>query len=94
MKKKTLDHVRTRNLSDPVGKFTDWEWFQSLVSQLISPRIQVNSGGEANTAACEFTATIASVYMLSINKITLSNLNNDLPGLKRLLKHEQRLRKL
>jgi hypothetical protein len=30
-----LDHIRTRNLSDPVDKFTDWEQFQSLASELI-----------------------------------------------------------
>jgi hypothetical protein len=38
-----LDYIRTRSLSDPVEKFTDWKWFQSLASELISPRIQVNS---------------------------------------------------
>jgi hypothetical protein len=27
-----LDHNRTRNLSDPVQKFTDWERFQILAS--------------------------------------------------------------
>jgi hypothetical protein len=41
-----LDHVRTRNLSDLVDKFTDWEWFQSLAPELISSRIQINSWGE------------------------------------------------
>jgi hypothetical protein len=30
-----LHHIRTRNLSDPVEKFTDWEKFQSLASELI-----------------------------------------------------------
>jgi hypothetical protein len=39
-----LDHVRPRNISNPVDKFTDWERFQSLASELISPRIQINSG--------------------------------------------------
>jgi hypothetical protein len=34
-----LDHVTTRNLSDPVEKFTDWERFQSLASDLVTPRI-------------------------------------------------------
>jgi hypothetical protein len=34
-----LDHIRTRNYSDPVEKFIDWEWFQNLASELISPRI-------------------------------------------------------
>jgi hypothetical protein len=34
-----LNQVRTRNLSDLVDKFTDWEQFQSLASELILPRI-------------------------------------------------------
>jgi hypothetical protein len=38
----TLDHVTTRNLSDPIEKFTDWERFQSLASDLVSPKIQIN----------------------------------------------------
>jgi hypothetical protein len=42
-----LDHVTIRNLSDPVEKFTDWERFQSLASDLASPRIQINSGGRS-----------------------------------------------
>jgi hypothetical protein len=46
-----LEHIRTRNLSDPVDKFTDWKRFQSLASELISPRIQFNSGEEAEKAA-------------------------------------------
>jgi hypothetical protein len=33
-----LDHVRTSYLPDPVDKFTDWEQFKSLESELISPR--------------------------------------------------------
>jgi hypothetical protein len=36
-----LDHVTTRNLSDRVEKFTDWDRFQSLASDLVSPRIQI-----------------------------------------------------
>jgi hypothetical protein len=40
-----LDHVRTKNISAPFEKITDWEWFQSLTSNLISPRIKINSGG-------------------------------------------------
>jgi hypothetical protein len=31
-----LDHVKTRYLSEPFEKFTDWERFQSLASDLIS----------------------------------------------------------
>jgi hypothetical protein len=40
-----LDHVRTKNVLAPHEKFTDWERFQSLASNLISPRIKINSGG-------------------------------------------------
>jgi hypothetical protein len=49
-----LGHVRTRNLSDPVGKFTDWEWFQSLACDLIPPKIKINSGAEAVKAAAQY----------------------------------------
>jgi hypothetical protein len=87
----TLDHDKIRNLSDSIEKFTDWEWFQSLASELISPKIKIISGVEADKAAREFSASIASAYRLSTSKITLLDLNNDLPGLDRLLKHKQRL---
>jgi hypothetical protein len=89
-----LDHVRTRNLSDPVNKFTDWERFQSLVSKLISPRMQINSWEKADKADRDFTASMTSAYRLSTSKITLSHLNNDLSGLESLLKHKRKLRKL
>jgi hypothetical protein len=51
---------------------------------LVAPRIQINSGVEADKA----------VYRLATSKVTLSELNNDLPGLDRLLKHKQRLSNL
>jgi hypothetical protein len=35
----TLDRVRTRNLTNPMDKLTDWEWFQRLASEWISLRI-------------------------------------------------------
>jgi hypothetical protein len=60
-----LDHVTTRNLSEPIKKFTDWERFQSLASDLVSPKIKINSGVEADKAAREFAASIASAYRLS-----------------------------
>jgi hypothetical protein len=50
---------------DPVEKFTDWEWFQSLASALVSPRREFNSCVEADKAARDFAASIASAYMLS-----------------------------
>jgi hypothetical protein len=84
-----LDHVRTTKLSDQVEKFTDWERFQNLSSNLISPRLQITSGAEADKAARDFTASTASAYRLSTSKITLSDINNDLPGLDRLLKQTE-----
>jgi hypothetical protein len=48
-------------------------------------QIWIKSGIEADKAARDFTASIASAYRLSTNKITLSDINNDIPGLDRLL---------
>jgi hypothetical protein len=59
-------------------KFTDWEWFQSLVSELIFLRIQINCGEEADKVAYDFTAYITLAYRLSTCKLTLLDLNNDL----------------
>jgi hypothetical protein len=39
-----LDHVKIRNLSEPIEKYTGWERFQSLASDLISPRLEINTG--------------------------------------------------
>jgi hypothetical protein len=89
-----LDTVRTLNASAPLEKYIDWERFQSLASNLILPRIEINSGVEADKAARAFTASIASACRLSTTKITLSELNNDLRDLDRLLKYKKRMRKL
>jgi hypothetical protein len=66
-----LDHVKIRNLSDPIEKFTDWDQFQSLASELISPKIEITSEAEADKAARDFTASISSAYRLSTSMITL-----------------------
>jgi hypothetical protein len=63
-----LDHVKIRNLSEPIGKITDWDRFQSFTSELISPRMEINSGVEADKAALNFTASIASAYRLTTSK--------------------------
>jgi hypothetical protein len=89
-----LDYVRYRDLSAHVEKFTDWERFQSIASELISPRHKINSREEADSAANNFTASIASAYRLTTYKITLSDLHNDIPRLNRIIKEKQRLRKL
>jgi hypothetical protein len=82
------------SLAGPTEKFTVWDQFQSLASELISPRIKINSGIEADRAACNFTTSIASEYRLATSKVTLSGINNDTPGLDLPLKHKRRLRKL
>jgi hypothetical protein len=89
-----LDHNRSRNLSDPVDKFTDWEWFKRLASELVSPKIQINWEEETDKSAHDFTACTASTYRISTFNITTSDLNNHLPGLESLLKHNRTLRKL
>jgi hypothetical protein len=94
MRSVLLYHVTTSNLWNLVDKFTDWEQFQNLASELGSPRIQINSLVEANKAACNFTASVASAYRLSTRKITFLDFDKDLSGLESLLKHKWRLRKL
>jgi hypothetical protein len=86
--------LQLKKLSESFKKFTDWERFQNLVSTLISPRIEINSGLEADKATLEFTTSIASAYRPSTSKVKLSELNSDIPGLDRLLKHKKRLSKL
>jgi hypothetical protein len=49
---------------------------------------------EVDKAVRGFAASIASAYMPSTINVTLSDLNNDLPGLGRLIQHKRRLRKL
>jgi hypothetical protein len=49
-------------------------------------------GVEADRAAREFTASIASVYRFLTHKVTISKVNADLPGLDQLLKQKQKLR--
>jgi hypothetical protein len=89
-----LDHVRTTKLSEPLEKYINWEWIQSLASDLIYPRMEVYSTVEANKVARDFLASVASAYSLSTSRVTLSDLNNYLPEIERLLNFKNRLRKL
>jgi hypothetical protein len=89
-----LDHIRSRNLLDPVDEFTDWERFHRLASELISPEIEINSEEEADKVARDFTASIVSAYRIATSNITLLDINKDIPGLENLLKHKRMLRKL
>jgi hypothetical protein len=60
----------------------------------ISPRIEINSGVEADKAALEFMASIAPAYRLSTRKAKILEINSDILGLNKLLNHKKRLRKL
>jgi hypothetical protein len=42
-----LDNVKIRDLSEPIEKITDWDRFQSLASELISPKVEINSGSRS-----------------------------------------------
>jgi hypothetical protein len=65
-----------------------------IALELISPRIEINSGVEADKAERNFTASIDSEYRLATGKVALSDINNDIPGLDRLLNHKRRLKKM
>jgi hypothetical protein len=76
-----LDHVKIKNLLEPTEESTDLDWFESLTSELISPRIEINMRVEANKVAHNFPASVASAYMLLTSKVTLSDINSDLLSL-------------
>jgi hypothetical protein len=38
-----LDHIKAREILNPVEKFTYWERNQCLASVLVSPRVEINS---------------------------------------------------
>jgi hypothetical protein len=89
-----LDHIKMTKLWETTEKFTDWERFQNLASDVISPRVEINLGVEADKAERDFTSSIASAYRLSTSKITISELNHDLLGLDNFLIYKKRRRKL
>jgi len=63
-----LDHVSGRNISVSVETHRYWEWFRSLISELISRRKQTDTVDEAERAANNFAASIALAYRLSTIK--------------------------
>jgi hypothetical protein len=50
-----LDHVKSKNLSEPVEKFTDLERIRNIASDLISPGIEINLEEEADKSARDST---------------------------------------
>jgi hypothetical protein len=84
-------HSRPRHIPD---KLTEWERFQLFASEIISPKIQINSEEEADKADRNLTVSIASACRIVTSKITLSDIKKDIPALENLLKHKRRLRKV
>jgi hypothetical protein len=89
-----LDHFSSGGNSTPVEIHTDWQRFQCIASDQISPENQIHTLEDTEKAARNFAAFIASAYKLSTHKITLSELYEELPELDRLLQLKHRLRKL
>jgi hypothetical protein len=52
------DHVNARDLLAPVEIYTDRGRFWSLTSDLISPRIRIDTLHVAERAACTFAASV------------------------------------
>jgi hypothetical protein len=59
--------------------------FKDLPLFLYQVERKLSREEEADKAARDFTASIASAYRLSTSKVTLSGLNNAFPGLDPLL---------
>jgi hypothetical protein len=55
-----LDHVKAKDVLVLVEEFTDWEQFQSMISDLVSPRIKISAREEAGKVARNLAASIAS----------------------------------
>jgi hypothetical protein len=89
-----LDPVRTSEALDPAEKFTDWELFRSLVSDLISPSSHIYSSEKGDKLAADFAAFMASAYKLSTRKATILDPKYESPYLDLLLKHKMKPRKV
>jgi hypothetical protein len=85
---------RTREDLDPFEKLRDWKLFQSVASELISSNIDIRFSNEAHKAALDFSASVASAYMIPTRKTTILDRNYVMHGLGYLLKHEIWLRKI
>jgi hypothetical protein len=73
---------------------TFWSQLKNLQtgsSSKASPRIQIYFSEEADKAACNFAASIASAYGLLTRKITILDSKCKLPNLDHLFKHKKKL---
>jgi hypothetical protein len=89
-----LEHIKVRNISKPIEKLIDWKQFKNIASELISPRLEINTGIQVDKVARDFTASIASTYRLLTRNVTLSDVNTDPPGLDRLSKLKKETEKI
>jgi hypothetical protein len=91
-----LDPARRKESLDPVEKFTDWELFQSLASELASPniQIQIHFSNEADKEARDFAVTVVSAYRLSARKTTILDRKYEIHVLDALSNYIKKLRKL
>jgi hypothetical protein len=80
-----LDPVRKIEALEPVEKLRDWEMFQSLTSELISPNIQSHSSNETDKATCDFKVSMALANRSSTRKTTTFYRKYEIPGLDYLL---------
>jgi hypothetical protein len=87
-----LDPVIARKALNPVEKFTNWEQFQSITYELISPNTLLHSSNKADKAARDFAASLASTYTLSTIKTIISNTKYEIPSLLRLLNYRRKFR--
>jgi hypothetical protein len=88
-----MDHFSARDISAPVEKHTDWERFRSLTSEIISPRIQIDTLEGAVKPACN-SQSLLPLHIAIDKPDHTSGTKNELPGLDPLLQHKQRQRKL
>jgi hypothetical protein len=76
-----LEPARRKESLDLVEKFTDWELFQSLASELISSNIKILFYNEADKATRDFAASIVSAYRLSARKTKILDRKYEIHGL-------------
>jgi hypothetical protein len=62
------------NISESVEKLANWQWYEVVASDILSPRIEVISWEEADKPADLFTISTASPYELSTSKLILLDL--------------------
>jgi hypothetical protein len=80
-----MGYLFCRSLSCPQNWYTlSGEGVNLFPLSLASTRTEINWRLEADKAVFDFTASTVSAYGLSTRKVTLSELKNDLPGIRRI----------